>query len=245
MTEVTPTDNAAVETAAPGAKVSNMASFQNEVIGPLILPGDPKQAEAATSAAPAQGPTKTGKKSFLDPGKFRKAKAPVTDEENTEGMQTVIKVVKPGQRNFFMAHSDEEYRLWDVPMVANDGGDWFLIAPELELGEELERFVSRVNLVTCINLRGVVFIWPFKNTQNDWSKSASRVVRLATEKWVRIRADFQAGGYRTEFLSASLGAVRPKWPTASFEELFNLAFEGKQIDSLDHPVLKALQGFGQ
>ena len=34
----------------------------------------------------------------------------------------------------------------------------------------------------------------------------------------------------------------PNWPKESFIEILQAAFEGKVIDSLDHPAVKQLQG---
>jgi len=33
-----------------------------------------------------------------------------------------------------------------------------------------------------------------------------------------------------------------KWPALSFNEIIKLAFRGRMIDSLDHPVLQDLRG---
>jgi hypothetical protein len=34
----------------------------------------------------------------------------------------------------------------------------------------------------------------------------------------------------------------PDWPNVPFNELLRVAFKGKVIDTLDHPVLKRLRG---
>jgi hypothetical protein len=34
----------------------------------------------------------------------------------------------------------------------------------------------------------------------------------------------------------------PQWPGIGFEELLRIAFKGRYIDSLDHPVLRRLRG---
>jgi hypothetical protein len=199
---------------------------------------------AARHAAPAKAPGKATKKPLLDPEKYRKAKAPAAEEAFSDGAQTTIPVRKPGKLSFFRVHPDEDYRLYNVPVVEDDKRETHILAAELEVPEDLERFISHVNLVTCINHKGTLFLWPFKNSTNDWSRSASRIVRRAVGEWVRLRADMDASCYRVETAPAELRAIEPEWPTMTFDEILNTAFEDKCIDSLDHPVIRNLRGLG-
>lgn len=195
-------------------------------------------------AVPAKAPAKSTKKPLLDPEKYRKAKAPAAEEAFSEGAQTTIPVRKPGKRNFFRAHPDEEYRLYNVPVVEDDTRESYIIDPELEIPDDMERFISYVNLVTCLSHKGTLFLWPYKNSTNDWSKSASRIARRATGEWVRLQADMDANGYRVETAPAELRAVDPVWPKMTFDEILNTAFEDKVINSLDHPVIRSIRGLG-
>lgn len=187
---------------------------------------------------------KNTKKPHINPESYRKSKAPEAEEPFSEGAQTTVPVRKPGKRNFFRVHPEEEYRLYNVPVVEDDNHEWHILAPELEIPDDLERFVSHVNLFTCINHKGTLFLWPFKNSTNDWSKSASRITRRAVTEWVRLQADMDANGYRVETAPAELRAVEPEWPDMTFEEILNAAFEDKCIDSLDHPIIRSLRGCG-
>jgi hypothetical protein len=209
--------------------------------------GPEKKAPAtpmAQYAAAAKAPEKTTKKPLLDPEKYRKAKAPEAEEPFSDGAQTTIPVRKPGSRNFFRVHPDEEYRLYNVPVVEDDQHEWHILAPELEIPEDLERFISHVNLITCLNHKGTLFLWPYKNSTNDWSKSASRIARQAVAEWVRLSADMDANGYRVEMAPAELRRINPTWPKMTFEEILNTAFEGKCIERLEHPVIRSLRGLG-
>ena len=196
------------------------------------------------SAAAAQAPGKPAKKPLLDPNKYRKEKAPAAEEPSTDGAQSTIPVRKPGSRNFFRAHPDEEYRLYNVPVVEDDQHEWHILTPDLEIPEDLERFIHHVNLITCLNHKGTLFLWPYKNSTNDWSKSASRVARRAVGEWVRLSADMDSNGYRIETAPVELRAVEPEWPKMTFEEILNVAFEDKSIDSLNHPVIRSIRGLG-
>jgi hypothetical protein len=199
--------------------------------------------DAATQhAAPAKAPAKATKKPLLDPAKYRKTKAPAAEENFSEGAQTTIPVRKPGSRNFFRVHPDEEYRLYNVPVVEDDKHELHILADELEIPDDLERFVTRVNLLTCITHKGTLFLWWFKNSTNDWSKSAGRIARRGVSEWVRLSADMDANGYRVETAPSALRDVQPVWPTMTFAEILNTAFEANCIDTLDHPVIRSLQG---
>jgi len=201
-------------------------------------------ASAAQHAAPAKAPAKATKKPLLDPEKYRKAKAPAAEEAFSDGAQTTIPVRKPGSRNFFRVHPDEIYRLYNVPVVEDDKRECHILAADLEIPEDLERFVSHVNLVTCLNHKGTLFLWPYKNSTNDWSKSAGRIARQAVGEWVRLTADMDASCYRVETAPAELRRVEPTWPKMTFEEILNIAFEGKCIETLDCSVIRSIRGLG-
>jgi hypothetical protein len=203
---------------------------------------DPKPVPTPQHAAAAKSPSKAIKKPLLDPAKYRKAQKPASEESFSESAQSTIPVRKPGSRNFFRVHPDEEYRLYNVPVVEDDKHELHILADDLEIPEDLERFVTRVNLLTCITHKGTLFLWWFKNSTNDWSKSASRISRRAVTEWVRLTADMDANGYRVETAPPALRDIQPVWPTMTFGEILNTAFEANCIDNLEHPVIRSLQG---
>jgi hypothetical protein len=226
---------------------SNETDHSDDQVPPQVIPSQPvlthaPQTASAQHAAPAKAPTRATKKPLLDPSKYRKAKAPASDDSFSEATQSTIPVRKPGSRNFFRVHPDEEYRLYHVPVVEDDKHELHILSDELEIPEDLERFVTRVNLLTAITHKSTVFLWWFKNSTNDWSKSASRVARRSVTEWVRLSADMDANGYRVETAPSSLRETQPVWPSMTFAEILNTAFEANCIDTLDHPVIRSLQG---
>jgi hypothetical protein len=48
------------------------------------------------------------------------------------------------------------------------------------------------------------------------------------------------GGYEVFRASGQLAA--PEWPELPFRQLLSIAFKGRFIDTLDHPVLRKLRG---
>ncbi len=191
--------------------------------------------------APAKAPEKSTKKPLLDLTKYRGASNASADGESSGGVQTNIPLKKPG-RKFFRVHPDSTYHLYDVRVIEEEGGELYLVDADLELPDDALEFVSRVNLLTAITHRGKLFVWYFKNTDTSWLNSAMRVARRAQEEWVRVKADFESGGYIIYPAPEPLRSKVPVFPTISPEEIFSLAFDNRRITSVADPVIRRGRG---
>jgi hypothetical protein len=105
--------------------------------------------------------------------------------------------------------------------------------------------VYPVCLFLAVNRQGDVFLWPVKlpgadGRSNSWNESALAAARLAEEKWVRVAANMGAGMYDTYEAAGELS--EPTWPELSLAELLKLAFRDRFIETVDHPVLRAIRG---
>lgn len=92
--------------------------------------------------------------------------------------------------------------------------------------------------------RGDYFLWPIglpneDGKIDDWNKSALEYATQAG-KWQRIAANRDLGEYDQYLTDCNWG--EPDWPEATFEQLVRVAFKGRWIDSLDHPVIRNLRG---
>jgi hypothetical protein len=190
--------------------------------------------------AAAKAPEKSTKKPLLDLAKYRGAHRVSVDGETPTGDQTNIPIKKPGKGNYFRVHPDPSYRLYDVPVFEEDGGDIYL--PELELPDDVLEFVTHMNLFTAVSHRGKLFVWKFKATDTSWLHSNLRVAKRAMEEWIRIKADFETGGYNVFPAPEPLHSKKPTFPTMSPEEIFTLAFDGRRITSVEHPVIRGHRG---
>jgi hypothetical protein len=192
--------------------------------------------------APAAAPSKPSKKSAFDISRYRTAQ-PQEDTSSTGGYsQTQFPVRKPGSKNFFQAHPDENFYLYGVSVLEDGDHNVHLLDPDFEVPEGIARFVDRVNLAACITHKQGVFVWHFKDTTSEWSKSAKSVLRKARTEWVRIRANMDLNCYMTESAPEELAAVRPKWPNLTFEQILESAFEGRIVKDVNSPVVRELQG---
>jgi hypothetical protein len=96
-------------------------------------------------------------------------------------------------------------------------------------------------LVHCCGTGGENFLWsvplPRPGVEPD---PELRTQLAAVEKgkidWVTPRFDFESMAFRTS-VSRGQRVIQAEWAPVTFEELIEAAFQGRVIDSLDHPAL--------
>lgn len=147
-----------------------------------------------------------------------------------------IPLAKPNSQSFFRVHP-----IWRAAVVLLEfkkEQNYYLVAEPLwgECAQELKQ----VMLYSTITLQNDVALWPCKISENIWSESAREAAEIATQTWVRLRPRADRQGY--DVLEASGSVKDPEWPDTTFDGLVESAFKGRMIDSLEHPVLKALRG---
>ena len=154
-----------------------------------------------------------------------------------------VPVRKPHRQSFVRVHPDESWRLETAVLEVKEERETYLVDPAIwsELPGEI---VPKV-LFTAINRQGVVFLWPVRLPGEDgrhdaWNRSALEAAHLATKQWVRVSANMSLGAY--EVFEATGNLPEPIWPDISFKELLEIAFRDKFIQSLEHPVIRSLQG---
>lgn len=154
-----------------------------------------------------------------------------------------IEVRKPRKQEFIRVHPGCEFQSTAQVVEFDEDRQLYLVAPEIS-GSVVEHSTP-VKLYTAVNRVGTVFFWPAKMPRLGarplaWHQSVHAAAGLAKTHWVRVRANMQRGAYDVQVAKSNLSD--PQWPTMSFGDMFRLAFGGRLIDSLDHPVLKRLEG---
>ncbi len=155
-----------------------------------------------------------------------------------------VPVQKPDRQWFVRVHPDEAYRLPTAVLEIKEDRETYLVNRPLwtDLAEEITKKI----LLTSINRQGVVFLWPIKLPDADgrydhWNQSALEIAtQIATKKWVRVVSNRSLNGYEPYEATANLS--EPEWPKLNFQELLNIAFKGRFVESLDHPVVRRLRG---
>jgi len=96
----------------------------------------------------------------------------------------------------------------------------------------------------AVDRQGNPFFWkvgmPDPNGRSQpWVDSMMDAVNLAQTKWVRVAWSMSTRGY--ELTEAEIKAD-PKWPVESLSDLLNIAFRGRVVSTMEHPILRTLRG---
>jgi hypothetical protein len=75
---------------------------------------------------------------------------------------------------------------------------------------------------------------------NLWNTSYANAIQTAEKRWVRIESNMSAGQYEIIIASGDLGD--PIWPPQTMDELVLQCFEGRIINTADHPLIRQLEG---
>lgn len=186
-------------------------------------------------AIPSAPPSKT-----FDPRRFRMDQA---FQSAVTQVVTMVRVGKPTREQFVRVNPDIDRRLVGVAVIDSKEEGPYLVDQSVQDALIAETKVKA--LYEAITRQGTLFIWPVDmagpdGKLNPWHESMQAAIDLAQAKWVRIVADMEMGGYRTYMAQGELG--EPAWPAKPFHELLEVAFKGRVITSLDHPMVRKLWG---
>ncbi|MGE0766245.1 MAG: hypothetical protein AB7L90_07245 [Hyphomicrobiaceae bacterium] len=179
----------------------------------------------------------------FDPSRLRLSQSFSHGSDVRRALVTVP-VRKPSAQDFFRVHPDENWRLDTALIEIKADREIYLVDPAI--WPLFPNECKPRTLYTTIDRRNVLTLWPVRlpdenGRLDDWNRSAHEAAQIAMEKWVRMSADMALGAYR---IDVAVGAFPdPVWPTdVTFADLLKIAFKGKMIEDLDHPVLRRLRG---
>jgi hypothetical protein len=110
---------------------------------------------------------------------------------------------------------------------------------------ELERFLKPHRVMVGITYHDKVqFLWvrAISTGSNSWTDSVMSAMDEALTDWVSLETDHALDEYKRHHAPHSKEWGDPKWPDQTLEDVVNLAFRDRIIDSLDHTVAKRLLG---
>jgi len=156
---------------------------------------------------------------------------------------TTIPVRKPTRQEFVRVHPDPAYHLETAVVELKAERETYVVAPDL--WPEVSGELIPKRLMLAITRQNVLILWPIRLPGEDgridsWNQSAMIAAERATGCWVRVASDRHLGAY--ELFEAPGDLPPPEWPDISFQEIIDIAFRGRQIDDINHPVLKQLRG---
>ena len=165
----------------------------------------------------------------------------------TAGVKKLLRTVpvrKPNKQEFVRVHPDPAFRENFAMIELKEDRESYLIAGP-GLAGELAAEATNMTLFTAVNRQGVVFLWPVRLPNADgkemvWHSSAREAAAEAVTTWTRVTANMALGAY--EVAIAETVTTEPQWPDSSFQDLLRIAFKGRLITDLNHPVVKRLRG---
>lgn len=163
-----------------------------------------------------------------------------------EKVMVSMAVGKPNRQEFFRSHPDPLFST-EVASIAvkGDREAIYIVDPallsQLPMGEW-----KPIRLQLSITRGGNLFLWALRvpgpeGKEDRWMLSALEAREMSEKHWIRIQANQQAGAYDVHRALADLG--EPAWPAdITLGKAVELAFRGRVIDTLEHPVLRQLRG---
>lgn len=156
---------------------------------------------------------------------------------------TNVLVGRPKKTSFFRTHTADEMTFPAMILENKEARESYVVVPEV--AQEISELVRPVMLHAAIDRQNNVLLITVPlpgedGTRNPWHESLAQAVEHAKLKWIRITANMHAGGY--DVYEAEGELPEPEWPAHDINALIQVAFRGKIITSLDHPVVQALLG---
>ncbi|MDP1526990.1 MAG: hypothetical protein Q8M20_14345 [Rhodocyclaceae bacterium] len=156
---------------------------------------------------------------------------------------TNVLVGKPKKPQFFRTHASDDMTFPAMLLENKEARESYVVIPEV--AQEISELVRPVMLHAAIDRQNNVFLIPVPlpgedGTRNPWHESLAQAVEHAKLKWIRITANMHVGGYDVNEAQAEL--PEPEWPEHDIDALVRVAFRGKIITTMDHPVVHSLLG---
>jgi hypothetical protein len=159
-----------------------------------------------------------------------------------EKLLTHVPIGKPDGQVWSRVHPSPEFQRNLPLLILKTDREHYLVKREM-LAELAGEYVG-VTMYTAISSQGVLRLWPVRLPGPDgkdlaWWSTEREAAERAKKRWVRIKANMALGA---NDINISKMTAEPRWPTATFQEIIEIAFAGRLIDSVDHPVVKRLRG---
>ena len=156
---------------------------------------------------------------------------------------TKVPVGKPRKPQFFRTHADEGMTFPAMLLEQKEARESYLVMPDV--AKEISELLRPVQLYTAIDRQNNPFLIPVPlpgedGNRNPWHESLAQAVEHAKLNWLRISANMNLGGY--DVYEAQAALPEPEWSEHGIDDLIQVAFRGKIIDSLEHPVVQSLLG---
>ncbi len=156
---------------------------------------------------------------------------------------TNVLVGKPKKAQFFRTHMSDDMTFPAMVLENKEACESYVVVPEVAQG--ISELVRPVMLHAAIDRQNNISLIPVPlpgeaGTRNPWHESLAQAIEHAKLKWIRVAANMHAGGY--DVYEAEGDLPEPEWPDHDIDALIQVAFRGKIITKLDHPIVQSLLG---
>ena len=156
---------------------------------------------------------------------------------------TTIPVGKPKKPQFFRTHQSEDMVFPTMILENKEAQETYIVYPEV--AQVISELVRPVILHAAIDRQNNVSLIPVplpgdSGTRHPTHESLAQAVEHAKLKWIRINFNKHTSGY--DIYEAAAVLAEPEWPSGDIDSFVQVAFRGKIIASLDHPVIVAHLG---
>jgi len=154
-----------------------------------------------------------------------------------------VSVGKPNKAQFFRIHASQEMTFLAMILEQKETRETYLVRPDV--ADQIAELVRAVQLLVGVDRQGNAFLVPvtlpgLDGRRNKWHESLAQACELAKAKWIRIAANMGVGAY--DVFEAQAELMPPEWPEYGLDQMIEVAFRGKIVESLDHPVVRSLLG---
>lgn len=213
---------------------------------------DNTKPQAAREEAPAATPITKPKAFSLD--KFKVKRTPTID--GVDPLQQSLVVMRISDANDFVRLHPDEENYWtppiclvSVPVKGQKKETLHLIDEDIAVANLPSKKIKRFRLALASKPFDVFFLCliPCVNLDNKFNETAVRGCDQAKTVWVEVssRKDQGHDDYQIKPARNPKAFPEPKWPTQPFDELIGASFDGRQIETEDHPGLLRLIGDAQ
>lgn len=163
-------------------------------------------------------------------------------ESLTDVKQVVTEVTigKPNKQTFFRVHPEWKAVYPLLELKATMKSEYYIVAPNA--ATEIEDEVHPRILVPLITRDGRLYLWPLRvgngERLDNAASSSLAAMQVAKKKWIKL----VWRGHSFVTMAAKKDLSSPEWPDISFDEMLEIGFKDRVIDSPDHAVIKSLIG---
>jgi hypothetical protein len=174
----------------------------------------------------------------IDFTKYKLADTLATQRGRKE--QNTFQVRKPKKDEWWMTHPSSDMVIGPLAAIQTADLAWYLVDPQIvprlkEVDYEL------VTLHVAITHSASIFLLPVKFGSNGFSDSLRAAVEASKAGFVRIAANMADKMYDAYMPTNDI--TPPVWPDdITLTKVLEVAFKGRAVDAMNHPVLKELRG---